>query len=123
MLKRAVDALEPNPGYGRAAPHEIEAVLDAACGAIGSQWPLERPVPPLLLWRHTLAAARDLALAALTLDEPLQPETRSWTELAFGREEDDPDAAVDLLWPPNAQVIIPGAGRPYSRQHRSPRLQ
>jgi hypothetical protein len=110
MLKRAVDALEPNPGYGRAARHEIEAVLVAACVAIGSQWPLERSVPPLLLWRHTLAAARDLALTALTLDEPFQPNTRSWTELAFGREEDDPDAAADLLWPPNAEVIIPGAG-------------
>jgi hypothetical protein len=109
MLKRAVDALEPNPGYGRAARHEIEAVLVAACVAIGSQWPLERSVPPLLLWRHTLAAARDLALTALTLDEPFQPNTRSWTELAFGREEDDPDAAADLLWPPNAEVIIPGA--------------
>jgi hypothetical protein len=110
VLKRAVDALEPNLGYGRAARYEIEAVLDEACVAIGSQWPLERSVPPLLLSRHTLAAARDLALTALTLDEPLQPETRSWTELAFGREEDDPDAAAGLLWPPNARVIIPGTG-------------
>jgi hypothetical protein len=110
MLKRAVEALEPDPGYGRAAPHEVEAVLDAASASIASQWPLERSVPPLLLWRHTLAAARDLALKALTLDEPLQAETRSWTELAFGREEEDPDAAADLLWRPNAQVIIPGAG-------------
>jgi PD-(D/E)XK nuclease superfamily len=110
VLKRAVDALEPNLGYGRAARYEIEAVLDEACVAIGSQWPLERSVPPLLLSRHMLAAARDLALTALTLDEPLQPETRSWTELAFGREEDDPDAAAGLLWPPNARVIIPGTG-------------
>ncbi len=108
VLKRAVDALEPDPGYGRAAHHEIEAVLDEACVAIGSQWPLERSVPPLLLWRHTLAAARDLALTALTLDEPLQPETRSWTELAFGREKNDPHPAGDLLWPPDSQVIIPG---------------
>lgn len=110
LLKRAVDALEPNPGYGRAARHEIEAVLDAACIAIGSQWPLERSVPPLLLWQHTLAAARDLALTALTLDEAFQPETRSWTELAFGHEEEVSDPAADLLWPPNAQVVIPGAG-------------
>jgi len=94
----------------RAAPHEVEAVLDATSASIAGQWPLERSVPPLLLWRHTLAAARDLALKALTLDEPLQAETRSWTELAFGREEEDPDAAADLLWRPNAQVIIPGAG-------------
>ena len=55
LLKRAVDALEPDPGYARAARHEIEAALDAASAAIGAQWPLERSVPPPLLWRHTLA--------------------------------------------------------------------
>ncbi|MFC5323631.1 PD-(D/E)XK nuclease family protein [Bradyrhizobium oligotrophicum] len=110
MLKRTVDALEPNPGYVRAARHEIENALDAASAAIGAQWPVERSTPPLLLWRHTLAAARDLALKALTLDEAFQAVTRSWTELAFGREENATDAAGDLLWPPTGQVIIPGAG-------------
>jgi RecB family exonuclease len=109
MLKRAVDALEPNPGYARAARHEIEAALDEASAAIGAQWPLTRSVPPLLLWRHTLAAARDLALKALTLDEAFQMATRSWTELAFGHEDDGADVAPDLLWPPTASVIIPHA--------------
>ncbi|KAB2950491.1 MAG: PD-(D/E)XK nuclease family protein, partial [Rhizobiaceae bacterium] len=106
VLKRAVDALEAGPGYEKAARHEIEAALDAACAAIGAQWPLERSTPPLLLWRHTLDAARELALKALTLDEAFQPGTRSWTELAFGQTE----AAADpkFLWPPTAQVIIPG---------------
>jgi PD-(D/E)XK nuclease superfamily protein len=110
LLKRAVDALEPDPGYARAAGHEIEAALDAASAAIGAQWPLERSVPPLLLWRHTLAAARNLALKALTLDEAFQPDTRSWTELAFGREEHNMDPAADLPWSPSAEVIIPGTG-------------
>jgi hypothetical protein len=110
LLKRAVDALEPDPGYARAAGHEIEAALDAASAAIGAQWPLERSVPPLLLWRHTLAAARNLALKALTLDEAFQPDTRSWTELAFGREEHNIDPAADLPWSPSAEVIIPGTG-------------
>ncbi len=110
MLKRTVDALEPQPGYVRAALHEIENALDAASAAIAVQWPVERSTPPVLLWRHTLAAARDLALKALTLDEAFQPVTRSWTELAFGREDDGTNAAGDLLWPPTAQVIIPGAG-------------
>lgn len=110
MLKRTVDALEPHPGYVRAARHEIENALDAATTAIAAQWPVERSTPPVLLWRHTLAAARDLALKALTLDEAFQPVTRSWTELAFGREDDGPTPAGDLLWPPTGQVIIPGAG-------------
>ena len=86
LLKRAVDALEPHPGYARAARLEIESALDARS-------PRSRPMaartlnPALLLWRHTLDAARDLALKALTLDEAFQPGTRSWTEMAFGRDE------------------------------------
>jgi hypothetical protein len=110
LLKRAVDALEPDPGYERAARHEIEATLDAASAAIGAQWPLERSVPPLQLWRHTLDEARNLALKALTIDEAFQPDTRSWTELAFGWEEHNTEPVADLLWPPSAQVIIPGTG-------------
>jgi hypothetical protein len=110
MLRRTVDMLEPNPGYVRAARHEIENALGAASAAIAAQWPVERSTPPDLLWRHTLAAARDLSLKALTLDEAFQPVTRSWTELAFGREDDGANAAGDLLWPPTAQVVIPGAG-------------
>jgi hypothetical protein len=110
MLKRTVDALEPKPGYVGAARHEIENALDAASTAIGAQWPVERSTPPFLLWRHTLATARDLALKALTLDEAWQPTTRSWTELAFGLEEHETNVAGDLLWPPTAQVVIPGAG-------------
>ena len=110
MLKRTVDALEPKPGYLGASRHDIENALDAASTAIGAQWPVERSTPPFLLWRHTLAAARDLALKALTLDEAWHPDTRSWTELAFGLEEHETDATGDLLWPPTAQVVIPGAG-------------
>lgn len=110
ILKRTVDALEPDPGYVRAARLEIDNALDAASAAIAAQWPVERSTPPFLLWRHTLAAARDLALKALTLDEAFQPVTRSWTELAFGHEDDGTTPAGDLLWPPTGQVIIPGAG-------------
>jgi ATP-dependent helicase/DNAse subunit B len=108
VLKRTIDTLEAGPGYQKAARHEIEAALDAACAAIGAQWPLDRSTPPLLLWEHTLKAARELGLKALTLDEAFQPHTRSWTELAFGQAE----AAADpeLLWRRTAQVVIPGTG-------------
>jgi hypothetical protein len=109
LLKRTVDALEPDPSYCRATPSEIERALDTAVEAISIGWPLLRSVPPPLLWKHTLAAARDLAFRALTLDEAFQPSTRSWTELAFGRDEDDA-ADAELLWRPTAQVVIPGTG-------------
>ncbi len=107
LLKRTVDTLEPSPGYARAARHEIEAALATATATVSAQWPLERSVPPALLWQHTLDAAAGLALKALTLDETFQPGTRSWTELAFGRT-DATAAANDLPWLPTAQVMITG---------------
>ena len=107
LLKRTVDALEPVPGYARASRQEIEAALAASTETVRSRWPLERSAPPALLWKHTLAAAVQLALRALTLDETFQPGTRSWTELAFGHVGDG-GTEHDLPWLPDAQVIIPG---------------
>jgi hypothetical protein len=106
LLKRAVDLLEPDPGYARATPEEIENALGAAVTVIGAQWPLERSTPPLLLWQHTLEAGRQLAQKALTFDEPFQADTRSWTEVRFG----EPGAAgsSDLPWDPQLPVRLPG---------------
>jgi RecB family exonuclease len=106
LLKRTVDALEPRPGFARAARHEIEGALGAAVAATKSEWPLERSTPPPLLWEHTLEAAAALALKALTLDPPFQPGTRSWTEAPFGQGGTEADP--DLPWDPNLPVQIPG---------------
>ncbi len=107
LLRRTVDALEPVPGYARSSRQEIEAALAASTEAVRLHWPLERSAPPALLWQHTLAAAAQLALKALTLDETFQPGTRSWTELAFGQAGDSA-AAQDQPWRPDAAVTIPG---------------
>jgi hypothetical protein len=107
LLKRTVDALEPVPGYARASRQEIESALAASTETVRVHWPLERSAPPALLWQHTLAAATQLALRALTLDETFQPGTRSWTELAFGRAADG-GTANGLPWRPDAEVMIPG---------------
>lgn len=107
LLKRTVDALEPVPGYARASRQEIEVALTASTETVRMHWPLERSVPPTLLWQHTLAAAAQLALKALTLDEIFQPATRSWTELAFGRAADG-RTAQDLPWDLDSEVAIPG---------------
>jgi hypothetical protein len=94
MLRRTINALEPAPGFARATSEEIEAALSASVGEIGRAWPLERPVPPGLLWDHTLQEAARRSLRGLTVDPPLQESTRSWTELAFGEAgtPEDPDA-------------------------------
>jgi hypothetical protein len=108
LLRRSVDALEPDPGYARAEPHEIEAALIGAMAAVRTQWPLERPVPPRLLWQHLLEAARLLALKALTQDPTFQSGTRSWTEVGFGQPEAAETPRQDLPWPPDASVSITG---------------
>lgn len=109
LLKRTVDELEPTPGLGRASEAEIDAALDAAIAEVRQEWPLERPVPPLMLWDHTLAAARLLALKALTLDEPFQDQgSRSWTELPFGQEKEENAPGVAWPWSTTAEVRIPG---------------
>jgi PD-(D/E)XK nuclease superfamily len=107
LLKRTVDRLEPMPGYARASRQEIEFELTASTETVYVQWPLNRSVPPALLWQHTLAAASRLALKALTLDEKFQPGTRSWTELIFGHA--DRRTAHDLPWNPQTEVTIPDA--------------
>jgi RecB family exonuclease len=107
LLKRTVDALEPNPGYARASRHEIELALASATAYAGSHWPVERRVPPAILWQHTLDAAAGLAFKAVTVDEAFQPGTRSWTELAFG-QVDGSRPTVDTPWPPDAPVVITG---------------
>lgn len=109
LLKRAVDMLEPNPGYARASRQQIELALNASSDVISSLWPLNRSVPPALLWQHTLANAVRLALKALTLDEITQSATRSWAEVGFGGAEDC-DRTADLPWPPDAKVEILGTG-------------
>ena len=111
LLKETVDRLEPVPGFSRASRHEIEAALADAAATVGAAWPLMRPVPPALLWHHTLAAAGRMALKALTLDKAFQPGTRSFTELAFGRDGGPaPSSSLSssLPWPPGAAVVIPG---------------
>src|SRR6185312_1774529 len=69
LLRRTVDHLEPDPGYTRASREALQNALRLAASKIEEHWPLERPVPPPLLWQHTLAHAEGLAFKALTRDE------------------------------------------------------
>jgi PD-(D/E)XK nuclease superfamily len=48
LLRRAVDALEPEPGYAKASDVQIENALEDATWVVHAAWPLERPVPPKL---------------------------------------------------------------------------
>jgi hypothetical protein len=103
LLRRTVDSLEPAPGFVRASREEIEIALTAACEHVRASWPLERPVPPTLLWSHTLAEAMRRSLPGLTRDQPFQAGTRSWTELEFGATDSSETTGP---WPSNREVVI-----------------
>ncbi len=107
LLRRAVDALEPVPGFGRAAGHEVDAAVREAANAVLEAWPLRRSTPPALLWRHAVDTAAKQALAALMSDGQFQPGTRSFTEVPFG-EADLPPAKRELPWDPRRPVPVPG---------------
>ncbi len=105
LLRLTVASLEPAPGFAAADRAHIKTALDAATDSVAQRWPVERPVPPGLLWTHTLDQAADLALKGLTADDKLQSGTRSWTELAFGQET--PAADARMPWDPTAHVVVP----------------
>jgi hypothetical protein len=107
LLRRAVDALEPEPGYAKASDFQIENALEDATRVVHGAWPLERPVPPRLLWGHTVDYAKAMALAGLLRKEINEDGTRSWTEVPFGQPTGF-DAGRELPWDPSMPVEIPG---------------
>lgn len=105
LMRRAVDWLEPRPGYARASRDEVEHALEMAVEHVAEAWPLERGVPPRLLWRHTLDEASRRCLRGLIGDEGFLPGTRSWTEMGFGQTEAD---AGEAPWDVTQPVIVEG---------------
>ncbi|AND92932.1 blr8087 [Bradyrhizobium diazoefficiens USDA 110] len=106
LLRRAVDLLEPRPGYARASDQEIETALEQAARVVREAWPLEGPVPPSLLWRNTVDYAVSLAMIGLLRKEIAEATTRSWTEVEFG-QRDDFFAGRELPWDATLPVCMP----------------
>lgn len=107
LLRRTVDSLEPDPGYAKASEAQIEAALSAAATLVRESWPLERPVPPKLLWSNTVDYAADMALVGLLRKDITEEGTRSWTEVPFGQ----PNSFVagrELPWDATIPVAVPG---------------
>ena len=94
LISGAIAALEPTPGFARASAGEIEAAIIDASTAILNAWPLQRSVPPPILWRHTVSEAARRTTRGLAADDQVRSDTRSWTEVPFGQgssvEEDAP---------------------------------
>jgi PD-(D/E)XK nuclease superfamily len=105
LLRRVVNNLEPSPGFTRATNEALREALRSAIAVVREEWPLSRPVPPLLLWEHTLLHAEDLTFKALTRDTTFHPGTQCWTEVAFGSGTAGRDGGP---WSEAAEVTIPG---------------
>lgn len=109
LLRRAVDALEPTPGFTVASTEEIEDALNDAVGYVIATWPLERPVPPVVLWVNTVRQAAAMALAGLTGERFTESGTRSWTEVPFGEHANPPEPGNPAWpWDPAMRVDVPG---------------
>ena len=115
LMRRAVDSLEPQPGYARASRDQVEHALEMAVEHVAEAWPLERGVPPRLLWRHTLDEAARRCLRGLVGDEGFLAGTRSWTELGFGQKEAD---AREAPWDVTETVVVEGTELQLSGQAR-----
>ncbi|WP_189561942.1 MULTISPECIES: PD-(D/E)XK nuclease family protein [unclassified Mesorhizobium] len=105
LLRLAVDALEPIPGFIAARPQEISEALDLAVRHVTEAWPLERSLPPHVLWVNTVRQAAEMALAGLTWEQLSETGTRSWTEVPFGGEE---QSEREWPWNISTAVTIPG---------------
>lgn len=108
LLRRAVDQLEPQPGFTVAARHEIEEALAIASAHVTESWPLATNVPPPVLWTNTVRQAAEMSLAGLTFENFSEAGTRSWTEVPFGGEVRQADPPASLPWDPSRPVILPG---------------
>ncbi len=101
-----MNALEPSPGFTVAHVHEIETALAGAARVVTESWPIERPVPPHVLWVNTVRQAAEMCLAVLTQETAPEAGTRSWTEVPFGQANGgDPG---ELPWNPAVPVAVPG---------------
>ncbi len=102
LISGAISALEPTPGFARASADEIETAIEGASAAVLASWPLQRSVPPSILWRHTVNEAARRTAKGLASDDLVRSDTRSWTEVPFGQIN---ALAEQVPW--NATLVVP----------------
>ncbi len=102
LISDAITALEPTPGFARASADEIEGAIEGASAAVLASWPLQRSVPPSILWRHTVKEAARRTAKGLASDDLVRSDTRSWTEVPFGQIDPSAEQA-----PWNTTLTVP----------------
>ena len=107
VLEYALRDLEHAGGIGAASHTEIAAAVLKTSDLVAADWESKRGVPPSLIWRRSLADARELATRALNFDNGELPGSSAYAEVAFGGALPKTDAAAP--WDPASPVTIPGA--------------
>ncbi|UVK48394.1 PD-(D/E)XK nuclease family protein (plasmid) [Mesorhizobium sp. AR07] len=107
LISGAIAALEPTPGFARASAGEIDAAIVDASTTILKAWPLQRSVPPPILWRHTVNEAARRTACGLAADDQVRSDTRSWTEVPFGQRT---AAEEEAPWDTTVAVPIEQTG-------------
>ncbi|HEX8554861.1 MAG TPA: PD-(D/E)XK nuclease family protein [Sphingomonas sp.] len=105
LLDETVRELEAAEGLAVASPERVAHELQEACRRVARRWEEERPTPPALVWRQTLADLSAVAEAALAAREPPLEGQRSFTEVPFGGQEPRHDAAAP--WDASVPVEVP----------------
>jgi len=106
VIRSAITLLEPVPGFARASDAQIEEAIERAASLVVSSWPLQRSVPPPILWLHTVREAARRTSKGLASDERIPANTRSWSEVPFGQDECEPQ---ERPWDATITVSIPEA--------------
>ena len=108
VLELAVIALEQMGGFAAVDAGVLARVIESAAQEAADKHAEENPIPPRLVWTHTLAVARALAETALIWPEEALPGQRSYAEVPFGKDAQDSDPDRRLPWNPASEVRVPG---------------
>lgn len=110
VLSLGLRGMDQAGGVQTASNSERMQAFAAAADQIAVAWPLTRAVPPGRLWLSALAAAQDMAMNAVTMDDSGPQKIQTWTELRFGAEnEGEPPWGPEPV--PIAGTQLVAAGR------------
>nr|WP_246844996.1 PD-(D/E)XK nuclease family protein [Altererythrobacter sp. TH136] len=108
ILDEAVQLLEEQKGLAESNSEEIRLAVSEAAKQVSSNWLRGGSVPPDMIWRRTIEDTSAVACKALQHSEPPLPNQKSYTEVAFGR--DDGKSARRSPWEIAKAVPIPTTG-------------
>ena len=108
ILDYTLRLLEARDGLSRATAEQIAAAVEAGAGEVAKRWESERAVPPPIIWRRTLAMARELSHRGLAARDAPLGDARAYGEVAFGGAKPKSDAASP--WDAGVAVEIPDTG-------------